>query len=142
MGKMIQMVSLIVMIDMFFLVTGQLTGTLTSLIFESLLQIGQVSASEFFTNLIGNASNLTGSTVGLLSLLSAGAVVIGAFLATREIQLLFIPMTGTLAFFAMDFVSIYNNNLRTANPVLAVMIMAPIILIYFMVAVEWLRGKD
>lgn len=140
MGKLITMLSVILFIDLLFIITGQSTGTLSSILIDSLLNIGQVNATQFFSQLIGDIAGLGGSGTGILSLLAAGGVIVGS-IVTRDFNILFIPMTATLALLVGDLI-IIANRLIEINPVWGTVIMAPFIIMYLFVAVEWLRGKD
>ncbi len=145
MGKLITYLIALIFIDLLFIITGQVCGvdacSLGSIIFNALLNLGALNFTQFFTELIGDFLNLATSTTGILSLLATGGVIIGAFLATREITILFIPLALTLAVIAGDFIFIYTE-LFKFSPILATLIMSPIIIIYAFVIVEWLRGKD
>lgn len=145
MGKLITFLSILIFADLIFLATGQIcaeeTCTITSILFNALLDIGNLTFSDFFTQLVGSALLLFNSTTGFLALVAAGGVIIGTFIATREITVLFIPVAFALAVLASDFV-IITAYLISLNPLVAFFIMAPLSIIYVFVVVEWLRGKD
>ncbi len=146
MGKLITYLSILIFIDLLLLITGQFCVggdcTLSSILFNAILNIGDSTKTTFFSELIGNLDNKTGSLVGILSLfIGAGAVLIGGFLATKDLRLLLIPMMLTMALLASDFVTIAAR-LISLNPILGTMIMAPITIMYYVVVVEWWRGKD
>lgn len=148
MGKMVTFLSILIFADLFFVTTGQMcvagTCSLSSIIFNAVLNIGTVPIGTFFTQLIGNAvSFLAGgnSATGILSLIASGGVIVGAFFASKSDTVLFIPVTLTLALIAGDFVFIYSY-LATFNIVLATFVVAPIVVIYIFTVLEWLRGKD
>lgn len=145
MGKVQTYLTTFIFIDLLLIITGQICSTdscsLGSIIFGSILDLRNINVSTWFINLIGDFFSLFTSGVGIASLVATGGVLIGAFFATREFKVLFIPMALTLALVAGDLVFIYNK-LFNLNPVLSTLIMAPMILIYLFNIVEWIRGKD
>jgi hypothetical protein len=145
MGKLIYFITALIFIDLLFITTGQLcaTGTcsLSSIIFNALLNLSNFDATTFFSELIGDASALIGSGTGIAALIATGGVIIGAFFATREITILFIPITLTFALLAGDLILIFSY-LASFNFVLATFIVGPLVLVYILTVVEWLRGKD
>lgn len=146
MGKMIYYVIALIILDILFIATGQICTasgecTLSSIMFNAILDIGNINTSDFFSQLIGNVLSLATSTVGLAALLASTGVLLGTFLATREIKILFIPMALTLALIAGDFV-IIGSYLISINALLGVTLTSLVVLTYIIVIVEWLRGKD
>ncbi len=145
MGKVQTYLTTFIFIDLLLIITGQICSedscSLGSIIFGSILDLRNINVSTWFLNLIGDFFSLFTSGVGIASLIATGGVLIGAFFATREFKVLFIPMALTLALVAGDLVFIYNK-LFNLNPVLSTLIMAPMILIYLFNIVEWIRGKD
>ena len=145
MGKLIGFITFLIFADLFFLATGQICAhgvcTLTSIIFNAILDVGKISTTQLFSELIGNISNLFNSSTGIAALGASGAVTIGAFIMTKEFRVLLIPIALTLALLVNDFVVI-GTYLASLNPILAVFIMAPISIIYILTVVEWLIGKD
>lgn len=145
MGKLITYISILIFIDLLFLATGQICSaddcTLSAIIFGAIMDIKDATLTEFFIGLVGSLAEKLNSTTGILSIGAAGAVIVGAFVATKEFRVLLIPIFLTLALIASDFVTI-GNILISSNPVLGSFIMIPIILIYSLIAVEWLVGKD
>lgn len=145
MGKLIRYLSILIFIDLFFIVTGQICNSsvgcsLNSIIFNSLLNIDQVTNFSFFTELIGNIGDLFSSVTGLAALALGTTVVVGSLFIPGEIRF-FIPITLSLALLISDYVFIASY-LVSLNVVLGTFIMAPLIVIYVITVVEWLRGKD
>ena len=142
---MISMVIILIFIDILLLITGQYCSavdcTLSSMIFNAILDFGDITVTQLFSELIGDLLNKLSSATGLLSLGITGAVLIGAFVTTKEFRLLLIPMALSLALLASDFVTI-GTRLISLNPVLGTLVMAPITITYVMVIAEWWRGKD
>lgn len=145
MGKLIKFITILIFIDLFFISTGQVCSqgscSLGSNIFNVILNLGNASATELWKELISSTADLTNSTTGILALLGTGAVIVGAFFATKSELLLFIPITATLALVTNDLIFIFSY-LNGLNSILATFIMAPLIIIYVLTVVEWLRGKD
>ncbi len=132
MGKLISYLSLIVLIDLIFLITGQLTSSSpTSIIINAILDPANIEASQLFVLLI----------TGGISLLAVGAaVVVGVISRSFEI-VLFIPVAISLSVLIGDFATVFVY-LASINVVWATIIMAPIMVLFVMTIVEWLRGKD
>lgn len=145
MGKLVTYISILIFIDLMLLFTGQICSatdcTLSSSIFNAIINFGDVTVTQLFSELIGDIANKISSFTGILSLLAAGGVIIGGFVATKELRILLIPMMLTLALLASDFVTIATR-LISLNPVLGTVVMAPLTIIYVIVVQEWWRGKD
>ena len=143
MSKLIWAISFLIIADLLFISTGQLcasgTCSLTSIVFEAVLDLNNFDAGTFFSSLIGNISDLFNSEAGLASLIAAGAVIVGTFFVRPQDSILFIPLALTFALLASDFVIIFGY-LASFNFILATFIMAPIIIIYIVAVIEWLRG--
>lgn len=149
MGKLINYLVILIFIDMFFIATGQTCNqnacSLNSILFNAIINLTTLNASQFFSQLIGDATNFAGSlfssSTGILSLFVASAVTIGSFLFSSSDTRLFLPLAATFALISNDFIFI-SSRLVQISPVLALFIMAPLVLIYLVTVVEWLRGKD
>ena len=133
MGKFINYIAMLVALDLIFLITGQLSLTSNlSLITGALIDPSTVNLSSLWSNLF---------VAGGLALIGLGAAVLTG-LVSRTDNLIYVGISITFANLLIgDFVGIYNI-LRSHNPVLAIVIMAPIIIIFAFVMVEWARGKD
>lgn len=146
MGKTITILTIIIFIDLLLVTTGQICNagvgcSLSSNIFNAILQIGDVQFSQLFTELIGSIISKFSSTTGILSLIATGAVIVGSFYATREFRILLIPMVFTLALVTGDLVFI-TQVLFSYNKVLATFIMAPLSIIYILTIIDWFKGSD
>ncbi len=132
MGKLISYLSIIVLIDLIFLITGQLTqSSPTSVIINAVLDPANIETSQLFILLI----------TGGISLLAVGAaVVVGVISRSFEI-VLFVPVAISLSVLIGDFATVFVY-LASINVVWATVIMAPIMILFVMTIVEWLRGKD
>lgn len=133
MGKLVTYISFMIFIDLFFIITGQ---------------IGQVSSSSIILNAILNLGNIFGSSFYILLFVTAiGGIAVTSGVTTGIINkagidlLAFTATAVSLSFLVGDFLSIFNY-LFTLNEVLAVLIMAPIIILFLLSIFEWLRGKD
>ncbi len=131
MGKMLTFIVILIFIDLMFLMTGQLEiDSPGSVIINAVNNPESLATSNFWIVLI----------TGIAGLVVTAVVVIG--LVTRNSDmLLFAGMAGTLALLIGDYIAIFLY-LKNINPVLATIVMAPLMIIYVFVVVEWLRGKD
>lgn len=145
MGKLITFLTILIFMDLFFIATGQICGSgvgcsIGSILLNSLLDIGNVTANAFFSNLIGDITNLFNSATGISAIVLGATVLIGSLFIPGDIRF-FIPITFSLALLTSDFVFIASY-LISLNAILGTFVMAPIILMYIITVVEWLRGKD
>lgn len=142
MGKVSKFLTIVIFIDLLFIITNQLGNqTLTSIIFDAILNFKDFTAGELFKEFVGDLFNLTSSGTGLAALLATGGVIVGAFIATKEFKILLIPITITLALVAGDLIAI-NLMLLDKNVILASLIMIPLTIIYIFSVVEWWKGSD
>ena len=131
MGKLIYFVSLLVLTDILFLVTGQLNiQSPSSVIINTIIDPSNISNLNFWSILI------TG-----LSALSAVAVVIIGIATRQSDTLIFIPMGISLSLLIGDYITIFDY-LASLNNVFATILLIPTIVIFSLVIVEWVRGKD
>ena len=133
MGKMFTYLTILIFIDLMFLITGQLTGTLTSMIFEILLDVSVVRTSSFWIGLISGAA-------GIQSFITASLVTVG-FILTKSDTVLYAAIAGSLGILVVDFVVIFNI-LKVYSPILATLVIAPIAIMYVLTIAEWARGRD
>ena len=145
MGKIVTYLTILIFIDLFFIATGQICSSgagcsLGSIVLNSLLNLENVTSLSFFTDLIGDIGNLFNSGTGIAALITGAVVLIGSLFIPGDIRF-FIPITFSLALLTSDFVFIAAY-LISLNAVLGTFIMAPLIVIYILATVEWLRGKD
>jgi hypothetical protein len=132
MGKLISYLAILVSIDLLFLITGQLgLNSPTSIIINAILDPGNITTSQLWILLI----------TGGISLLAVGAAVVVGIVSRSFEIVLFVPMAIGLSALIGDFATIYVY-LASFNAVLATLIMAPIMILFVMTIVEWLRGKD
>ncbi len=146
MGKLIFFITLLIFIDLFFIATGVACAgsscTLSSVIFNAIISLDTLTFGQMFSELIGNVSDIGNSTAGFAALLVGGGIAItAAFLATRQIELLLIPVAATFGLITGDFI-IIASYLFAENSVLGMFVMAPISIIYVLTVLEWWRGKD
>lgn len=134
MGKLIAYIMILVVVDVLFLITGQLSfESTTSIITSAIFQPQLLLTSLWWTTLIKGA--------GAISTLIVTSTVI-AGIATRNSDIaIFGAMASGLVLLLGDFLIIYNH-LRMQNETLALLIMSPILVIFGFTIVEWLRGKD
>ena len=131
MGKMITFLSILIFVDILFIATGQLAIESTgSLIASAILNPESLKDSNFWLSFI----------TGLSALAVATVVVVGLITKPSDITI-FIGMGLTLSVLIGDYISIFSY-LRDANPLLATILFAPIMIIFGFVVLEWVRGKD
>ncbi len=133
MGKFVNYFAILVAIDLMFLVTGQLAlDSNLSLIIGALIDPANIDISSLFINIF-----IAG---GLATVALGAAVLVGVI--TRTENLIYVGVAITLANLLIgDFVTIFNN-LKDLNPVLAIMVMSPIMILFAIIMLEWARGKD
>ena len=136
MGKMIYFITALVFIDLFFIVTGQLTINETnpsSLILQAIINPQTILSTQFFATFF--------SVAGLATILTTGAVLVGIINKAGIVIIGFASATVILTELAGDYLTIWGI-LRDANVVLATLSFSVIIIIFIFVLVEWVRGKD
>ena len=133
MGKLVSMLSILIFIDILFLVTGQLdVSSSTSVVTGAILDPSLFKTTKFFALFLG--------VVGIGGLIATSGVTTGT-LASATNVLAFGAMAFAMIALFGDFLTIYLM-LRVHNEVLAIIVMAPIIMIFAVIIAEWLRGKD
>ena len=131
MGKLVTLITMLIFIDILFVMTGQLAlSSSSSVIITAMFSPADIMETNFWALVI-------------TSLVSLGAVAgIVAGLVTRNSDIaIFFAMAGTLALLVMDYVAIYRY-LFALNNLLALIVLGPIVVIFSMVILEWARGKD
>lgn len=133
MGKLTTYIGILIILDIFFLITGQLNlDSSTSFVTGAILNPSAIRTSIFFGVFLG---------LGGIAVLVATSGVTTGILAVGTNVLAFTAMALVLAGLLGDFVTIFNT-LSAHNLVLATVIMAPIIMLVVVTIAEWLRGKD
>lgn len=133
MGKLVKFLSILIIIDILFIITGQLDITsTTSFVTGAILDPSGIRTTLFFTVFLG--------ILGISALLSTGGVTTGVVAVGTNV-LAFTALSVVLGGLLGDFITIFNT-LKDHNVVLATIIMAPIIMLLIVTVVEWLRGKD
>ncbi len=140
MGKLITFILALIFIDLLFIFTGQVTDSISSNIFEALLDLGNFNATDFFKEMIGDAKDFFKSGTGIMAFFVGAGVTIGALFSKND-TLLFIPIALSFGVLAFDFVVIYSK-LAEHSLVFATLIMAPVVIVFTIVIVDWVRGKD
>ena len=134
MGRLVQYVLILALVDLLFLLTGQLgISSGTSIILQAIINPAVIVSGNWWATLITGTGAIAGLAV-------VGAVFTG-FVTGRSDTLLFATMAGVLALMVGDFIIIFNH-LASINFPLAVIIMSPIIVVLALTIPEWLRGKD
>lgn len=133
MGKLVTMLSVLIFVDMLFLVTGQLDlNSSTSIISSAILDPSLFKTSAFFLLFLG--------TAGIAGLIASSGVTTGALVSATNV-LAFTFMAVSMTALLGDFITVYLI-LNASNEVLSKLIMAPIIMMFAVTLAEWLRGKD
>ncbi len=132
MGKLIQFVAILVFIDILFIITGQnVLNSPSSAIINALLDPANIQASQLWILII---------TGGVATLAIVGSVVLG--IVTRNVEFFFF-VTFALGFATLvgDFVAIFLY-LASFNVLIATITIGPLMILFLMTVLEWLRGKD
>lgn len=147
MGKLITFLTILIVVDMFMIMTGQLctsgTCSVSSTIFNAIFNVGQLSVMDWFKQILGDIGSMfSGGTsgTGLWSFLAGLAVSTGLIFTLTDTKL-FVPLGITLGVLTQDFVLLYAV-LKAQSYILATIVMAPITILFVLVVVEWVRGKD
>lgn len=131
MGKLISFILILVVIDILFLITGQLAiDSPSSLIAQAIQDPSALTGLNWWSIIISNISILALTTT----------VVVGLVTRASDI-LIWIPMSIVFSVLVGDFLLIYNH-LASINQPLAIIIMSPILIIFTLIILEWVRGKD
>ncbi|GAG78840.1 unnamed protein product [marine sediment metagenome] len=110
------------------------------MIFEAISDPAVMREGNWWLNMVGFGKGGESENSGLGALLAAAGIAIG-FILTKSDTVLFIPIAVALGLLAADFIQIFNI-LRLSSPVLATLVMTPIIISYVFIVVEFARGKD
>lgn len=133
MGKLVNYISILIFLDLFYIITGQIsTISPTSIILNAVLDPSAINSTYFYVVFLG--------AVGIAGLAAVSGVSTG--LVNRGLDVLaFTAMALGLSLMIGDFVAIYIY-LFSLNKILAVMVMAPTIALFVVTIAEWLRVKD
>lgn len=133
MGKLITFISILIFIDILFLITGQLDiSSPLSVVTGAILDPSAIRTSVFFLLFLGVG--------GIAALVSTSSVSSGILTRISDILIftvMAVAMTGLLGDFLIIFLYLKDQNL-----ILATVLFVPILLIFVMTIAEWLRGKD
>lgn len=134
MGRFVSFLTLLIFMDLIFIITGQtIPNSPSSIILNAIIDPTNIKTTQLFVVLFGIAgiaglAALSGVSTGVVS--RAGVDLIG-----------FAAIAATLVLLVGDFIAIFIF-LRSINATLAVLIMSPIIAVFVFTVAEWLRGKD
>lgn len=133
MGKLVVFMTILIIIDVLFLATGQLAANSpSSIVLNTILNLETVQSTTFWLLFLG--------AVGIAGLVATSGVSRGIFAQATNV-LSFTVMAVALGTLIGDFLTLFII-LKQSNEVLATIVMAPIIMIFIMTVTEWLRGKD
>lgn len=126
------MIISLVIIDLLFIITGQIEVSSQSSIIGSLINNPSSKTSVFFLLFLG--------VTGIASLVATSSVSSGLITRGADV-LVFTSMALAMASILGDFANIFIT-LREQNIVIATIIMVPIMGLFVLTIAEWLRGKD
>lgn len=133
MGKLATYFSILIFIDLLFIVTGQINlDSNLSFITGALVDPSNITLTVVFTVLLGAA--------GLGALLQQGGVTTGVIVTATNVLAFTATSIGLTALFG-DFTNIFLT-LKNHNLVLATFIWVPLMIVLILTIVEWLRVKD
>ncbi len=132
MGKLIQFVAILVFIDILFIITGQnVLFSPTSVIINAILDPANIQTSQLWILIIAG---------GIGTLAIVGSVVLG--IVTRNVEFFFfVAFALGFATLVGDFVGIFLY-LASFNILFATITIGPLMILFLMTVLEWLRGKD
>lgn len=152
MGRLQTYIGILIMLELLFVITGQLCSSasscsLTSILFSMVINPSSSTFSNWFQGLLGNpAALISGSLIGggiltlLISRLVLGGVSASAlFTGLTSDSVLFAGTGVALALIVGDFVAIYTY-LASYNQLAALIIMSPMCILYILTVLEWVRG--
>jgi hypothetical protein len=140
MGKMFTYLSILLFVDVLFIITGQQVLTISSTFINSILNLESLTLGSFVGELLGNFKDLFNSSTGLWSLITGAAVTATLIFTSSDLKIT-IPLGITLGVIGADFVGIWVY-LNALNPILAMLIMGPMSILYIVTVVEWMLRKD
>jgi hypothetical protein len=143
MGKLMTFVTILVMIDMMLLISGVVQDlTFNSALLNAVLdwRTTDVFSWQFFWGLIGDLTEAATSGSGILSLLLGAGIVAGFFIFPSDTKL-FIPIAAFLALASQDFI-VVGQQLAEINGILATLFIVPILILYILTILDWVRGRD
>ncbi len=147
MGKFWRFLTILVFIDLFFIITGQIapsgapgSGSIGSIILNAILNVGDLTFTQLFSEVAGDVNNLFDSPTGFAAILLGGAVTLGTVF-TRTNAILFTVVGFTFSLLTADFIFIFVY-LASFNSVWATVIIAPMALMYVITVLEWVKGTD
>lgn len=151
MGRVATFLTILICLDLLFIITGQLCAdgtqcSFTSFIFSMALNPSLATASTWFHQIFGDVGSLlsgspsTGVVAQLLGGITTTLVSIGAiYAAFKSDSILFASAGFVLTLLADDFIVIYHY-IYTSSPIVAILIFSPIVTIYIFTCMEWIRG--
>lgn len=97
-------------------------------------------------NLALNPQSIRESSLGVKILLSIeGLALIGAAVLALFYSRIELAILSTVAIYLFnllfDFIAVYNT-VREAHPVFAILLFAPLMVVYAITVIEWWRGND
>lgn len=141
MGKFLRYISILIFLDLIFILTGQINfSSIGSIIINGIINLKSLTLTDLFSQIIGQVGSLASSSSGLASLILGGLVTIGTIFSKSD-TILFIPVGITFGLLTSDLILI-GTYLSSLNSILATVLIAPLGIIYILTVMEWVRGKD
>lgn len=130
MGKLTTYIIIMSGLMLLFYFTGLLGDTPNSALLDYLLSTEELGTSSFNTQLL----------LVLEGIVAVGIIVAAVFSLNVELVLM-----GTLAIWLMnlfwDFLKVFMA-VYSVNPVIAMLLFSPVMILYGVTIVEWWRGRD
>ena len=130
MGKLAIYILVMSGLMLLFYSTGLLENTGSSTLLNMLLDPAGYKTSSLNTQLL----------LVLTGIATAGIIVIG--ILTRDVEL---ALMGSLAIWILnllwDFIAVFNI-VYSLNPIIAILLFSPVLLLYGVTVVDWWRGRD
>jgi hypothetical protein len=151
MGRLQTYLSILIMFDLLFVITGQIctsasSCSLTSIIFSMAVNPSLSSLSNWFTGLIGNAAALVAgaASIGTIAFLiarltSSGISAQALFQGLANDSILFAATGIALSLIVGDFVAIFQY-LASFSLIGALLSMSVMCTMYILTVLEWVRG--
>lgn len=139
MGKMILLISILIFVDMIFLIGFPGTLQSHSILAQLIQNPTDINASTFLPSLLSTiASVIVGAGIASgLSYLAGG----GRLSLSAELVFFYGIASGLFFTLIQDYIAIYSL-VSLSSKTVASLLMIPFIIIFGFIIIEWLKGKD
>lgn len=128
MAKLTKFLMMMSGLILLFYFTGQLVNTPNATLLNLALDSSAFQDSILYTKVLA-----------VLQLVAAAGIVVGTIVGQRVELVVVATFTIFLFNLFFDFIAIFAI-VAAVNPVIAILLFAPVLLIYFTTIVEWFRG--